>query len=183
MGEGRLGQSGAQEETAIHHVDSTLGLLVAISVFFASLLYDLGRELAVEGSAIIVIELALLIAFDLLAWVVGVLGQSWSLKIAAWFSTALILLMESLMLALPLVVGFAGVSLPRILIIAVWFMPFLGASLFLWYVVRRAYLDRLPTTPPAKELRDMIDRLSRWGCETGLAIGCLSVLLVAFLLM
>jgi len=182
VGEGRLGQSGAQEETAIHHVDSTLGLLVAISVFFASVLSDLVQELVAGSSAIFVILIALLIAVGLLTWVIGVLRQSWPLKVSAWLSIAYTLLYESYLVIIIVAVAFAGVSMPRVLIIAGLFVPVLGASLFMWYVVRRAYLDRLSTTPRAEELTDKIDAWSRRGCWLSLAIASVACLLLMWLL-
>jgi hypothetical protein len=164
------------EEIAIHHIDSTLGLLLAVSTFLAGVLPDIYvRSGALEAAAVATFQrnLGIFLVAALLTWIIGVLRSAWGPKLLAWFLTMYVLLSLSFYLCLSMweVAPFYVLKrfnftiilvLPKVLSSFVDLLSVCGASVLLWFGVRYAYRRRLSEVNSWHAHQKEIDYDSRW---------------------
>jgi hypothetical protein len=162
VGKWNLSQASAPEESAIHNVDSTLGLLLAIVIFLTGLTFNilqmgLGESIVPEA-----IESALTIASATTVWLIGVLCRVSPLKIAAWGLTIYLLLTPAIVLLVIYTAMSFGAIAPSYLLDLRIPSACIGSSLFLWYIVRSAYQSRLLLAGDSRAQRDQIGWYSKW---------------------
>jgi len=156
-----LSQASAPEESVIHHVDSTLGLLLAIVIFLTGLAFNIMQPSLGVSFAPGAIRSALAIACATVLWLIGVLRQVWFAKLMAWALATYSLLMPALTLLIIYSVLSFGAVAPSYLLGFNLIGACVGSSLFVWYVVRRSYLIRLSLEPDLRALRDRIHQYGR----------------------
>ena len=156
-----MSQASGREESAVHHVDSTLGLLLAIVIFLTGLAFNIMQTGLGESVAPDAIRSALSIASATVLWLIGVLRQAWLAKLAAWALTIYLLLMPALVLLVIYVALSFGAVAPSCLLDLRIIGACIGSSLFLWYIVRRAYQSRLLFAGDSRAQRDQISWYSK----------------------
>jgi hypothetical protein len=143
-----LSEYAAGETEAIHHVDTTFGILLVIMVFESNLLLGfLQRSGSARGELLAVI-LACLVVGTILVGLVGILKQSWRERLLAWNATLALVLLEFASLLL----GMIGIQFG---IIITWgqfgilaAVLLLVSSLLTAYLVVEAYSCRLSAINP-----------------------------------
>ena len=138
----------ADEREVIHHVDSAFGILLAIVVFQSNLIANLLRGSNSQRGEIFAIALSLLLIFAILNGLVGILKQSWPLKLLAWHITLTLLLWEFA----SLLVGVMPIQMSDILVFWRSGVPLvvllLLSSMLTRSMVFRAYERRLHSVAP-----------------------------------
>lgn len=160
-------------EEAVHHVDTILGLLVTIMVFLANITAS-RPDIQPIASQLQATRLAIVIVVSIAFWVIGVLLQNWIAKSVAWFTTAFAFfaLVEMVLLGYFILLYPTSLSslfplspfFQRLFVFALMLVPLVLSVLFCWYVVRRAYQQRLSAAGAMNERKKMEDvmRVSCW---------------------
>lgn len=156
-----MSQASVPEESAIHQVDSTLGILLAIVIFLTNLSFSLFQMRLGESVALDAIRSALSIGSATVLWLIGLLRRVWILKLAAWALTIYQLLMPAFVLLIIYIAISFGASVPLYLLNFRVIGACIGSSLFLWYIVRSAYQSRLPLAGDSRAQRDQISWYSK----------------------
>ena len=182
------------EESAIHHVDSILGLLLAFSIFLTGTLPDMYVKsgiLEVAAATALQKNLAVFLVYASLAWMVGVLRGEWILKSAAWILTLYVLLMLSFYVSFLgwkiasffVLKPFGGtiiVSLFRVAASLVGVFSACGAYVILWHGVRYAYRGRLLAIGTWSEYHQAIEQSAKWLGMALIAANLIYTVLVFF---
>jgi len=143
-----LSASTAEEREVIHHVDSVFGVLLAIVVFQSNLILTFIRDYAPEYLIISISSYALTLMLTVFLGLIGILRQSWSCKILAWYLTLFLLIWEVTALgltSLQMEIHAESLGVPPSLIPAV---ALLLSSLLTSSLVCNAYERRLLLVAP-----------------------------------
>jgi hypothetical protein len=171
----KLTQSQSAEQ-AIHHVDSVLGLLLAVLIFLTNIVLSQVMSRSLVVGATFATLTTILVIMDIAFWILGVLLQVWLLKFLAWYFVAFGLVSDLEMVILSPLLLCCIFSLNGVSIFVLLLLASLVSVLFCWFVVRRAYVERLIAAGAQREAEDL-NRIATQMC-VALGVGVPLVLLL-----